>query len=296
MHQWKEAGKTASDVLDVFPNLNAMEDALADQQVSGYLKRTALGVLSNITLRNFDPGFPRNRLLASLGALTKEVSWGPPSLSLSDLSEKVMSVCEEVNDYSFIYTSDERDDAPGLRWRPSATQQESIPARPVHLVPIISWGAWGEPFGETQRAYIDAQGLWLNCMIPLRTSDKTSDEATQMLNNWLHGFHGVEIETYEFLPGDGKEQLSVSSWMSKALRKMHFTGCPNPLICKNGYFFSQIEVHDHYDVQLFVAAGVRWVFGAPGIARWKEKGVFRYSAGVFAGQVNSLIVESVLME
>jgi len=38
-----------------------------------------------------------------------------------------------------------------------------------------------------------------------------------------------------------------------------------------------------------------WKFGNPGLARWKEDGVARYCAGVYAGLLKREEVESVLI-
>ena len=84
-----------------------------DVTLSGYLERSALGVLTNMAARKYDPQCPGNRILVSLGALTQKPSWSPAA-TLSELAEKVMSTCEEVNDYSSIFTSDERDERTGL--------------------------------------------------------------------------------------------------------------------------------------------------------------------------------------
>jgi hypothetical protein len=182
----KETGTPQAEFLRKFPNLNNLADTLFDARMSLYLGRSALAVLSNMSARAFDLQYPGNRLLASLGALTQKASWSPAA-SLSELSEKVMSTCEEVNDYSFIYTSDQRDDTPGLGWRPSPRQPDWSGHKPIHLIPVLNWCSYGEPFVETQRAHTDSQGFWLDNMIRLQLSSSMSVEVEQGLEDWLYG-------------------------------------------------------------------------------------------------------------
>ena len=99
--------------VSTFPNLNVLEDTLLDVTLSGYLERPALAIFSNISMRTFDAKYPQNRLLACIGALTKEASWGPPSSSLDELAEKIMCICEAKGDYSFIFTADSRSEERG---------------------------------------------------------------------------------------------------------------------------------------------------------------------------------------
>jgi hypothetical protein len=299
LQQWKkDTGKTASDVLELFPRLNTMEDTLADREMATYLQRTALGVLSNMALRHFDPEFPGNRLLASLGALTREVSWGPPHITLSDLSEKVMSTCESVNDYSFIYTTDTRNDTLGLRWRPSRNQVESDPSKPVHLIPILSWSSWGVPFDETQRGHKDVEGFWLDNLIRLEPSETMNKFSKQRLEEWLYGSEDPNqpgtISGGFFRLKDG-DQVDLSQGMFEALQKMFFTGSQESVLCEAGLFFSQTPLSKYEDVEIFAAASIRWMFGNPGLVRWREGGEMKYSAGVFAGTVNNEKAEPLLM-
>ena len=147
LNRWKKENEQGEmGVLETFPRLSILEDALGDILMSGYLERTALGVLSNIGLRDVDPQYPQNRLLACLGALTKEASWDASSGDLAQIADKLMKICEARNDYSFIYTSDKRSDERGRRWRPSTISKERSTQedmkKPNPLIPIINWHTW----------------------------------------------------------------------------------------------------------------------------------------------------------
>ena len=296
----KETETSQSEFLLKFPNLNNLADTLLDTRISAYLERSALGVMSNMTARSFDPKYPGNRLLASLGALTQKVSWGSPATTLSELSEKVMSTCEAANDYSFIYTSDRRDDRPGLRWRPSPRQAESNDQKPIHLVPVLNWTSYGKPFGETQRGHKDSQGFWLDNMVRLQPSDSIAAKVEKRLYAWLYSWENdpVHLEvkaSVGFFGLKERGKLGLIPAMFKAFEMIGFTGSPKCQVCENGLFFSVGDLDGWQDVELFTASSIRWAFGAPGLARRKEGDVIEYFAGVFAGLVDQVAGEPLLM-
>lgn len=299
LEQWKKRNdKTTSESLIEFPTLNTFEDTLADLATSGYLGRSVFQVLANMACRTYDPFFPANRLLASLGALTQEVSWGPPSMSLSDLSEKVMTTCEADNDYSFIYTTDERDETPGLQWRPDPKQIQTDLSKPVHLIPVLSWSSWGEPFGATQTAHKDDAGLWLDNMIRLQQSEAPGEEVRQLLENWLYRPKDLTqpgAASKGFFKRTESDKLNFGEAMLKALKQMRFSGTQGPVICEDGLFFPLKPLDGRQDVELFAASSIRWIFGSPGLVRWKEGDKTKYSAGVFTGVVRHDQAKAILI-
>lgn len=301
MDRWKrERGSSAAEILLEFPNLNNLEDTLADVQLAGYLERSVLGILSNMAARKFDPLYPGNRLLASLGALTQKASWSPAA-TLPELSDKVMATCEEVNDYSFIFTSDQRDTTPGLRWRPNPHQPESNDDRPIHLVPILNWSSYGVPLGNTQRAHKDSRGVGLDNMIRLQLSESMNAKAMQRLEEWLYGqeqdpTHPTEFPSVGFFGRKEKGKLDLIPTLFKAFAMIGFTGSSKAQVCENGLFFPILSLEGRQDVEMFAAGSLQWTFGAPGLARWKEEGVAMYSAGVFVGDVGQMMGKPVVGE
>lgn len=300
LNRWKKENKKGEmGVLETFPNISVLEEALGDMILSPYLERTALGVLSNIAGRDYDANFPQNRLLACLGALTKEVSWGPPSTSIDELAEKLMKICEARNDYSFIYTSDERSDAMGQRWRPRPVQ--SVRDKPVHLIPIINWHSSipsFETIGATQNGHFDSSGFWLEGMVRLQLATSVDEKVVQQLERYLYGFEDPENPHHIHIGIFERERDECLDWreaLQKFLVKIGFTGCHQPLVCEKGLFYSQKDIRDREDVELFAAYNIMWKFGNPGLARWKEDGIVRYCAGVYAGLLKQKEAESVLM-
>lgn len=274
-------------VLQTFHNVNTLEDTLADRQTAGYLERTSLGVFSNMAHRNFDPQYPQNRLLACMGALTMEVSWGPPSTTTVELAEKLMLISEANGDYSFIYTSDQRNNLPGLSWRPNSVQSKAL-----NLVPVVSWHTWG-----TQNGRNDGSHVWLHDMAPLVLTDLIDIETEKFLDDFLYG--SKDLRDPEKLLGGmfrrrGDEDLKVT--MLRFLRMTGFTGSEAPQACKTGYFFSQLRLEGRESVELFAANNLRWAFGSPGLARWKVNGQLMYCAGVFTGTSRKELAKDILLE
>ncbi len=303
--KWKqENNQGETGVLETFPRLSILEDALGDILMSGYLQRTALGVLSNIGLRDIDPDYPQNRLLACLGALTKEASWNASSGDLSQIADKLMNICEARNDYSFIYTSDRRSDEPGRCWRPSTSSKEETTQKDkkeaIPLIPIINWHTWTPNpglLGATQNVHLDARGLWLDNMVRLQRSKSVEQKAINELEVYLFGSIDPQ-NSNDVLIGVFKPDMVASlHWrdaLLKFLLRIGFTGCRTPLTCDLGLFYSQIDIQDFEEVKIFAASSIVWKFGHPGLARWKEDGVAKYCAGVYAGLLKQE-VESVLM-
>lgn len=299
LDQWKKAmNQPTCQTLSRFPNLNALEDTLADRQMVGYLELPALSILSNMTTRRFDVDFPKNRILASLGVVHKEVSWGKPSTTIDELAEKFMLVCEAKNDYSFIFTSDERDETHGLRWRPRAKQIGNKSLKPAHLVPIVSFYGWSEPFGEMQGGRRDSEGLWLETMAPVSPCVFLNRKALEHLELWLYGTKDPTSRTTSntgfFGWNKGVEDISGSMFM--ALKSIGFTGSSASIMCESGMFFCQISLDGKEGVEIFVSTTLRWMFGAPGLARWKEGEIKKYSAGVFTGIVDRELAKPLLLD
>jgi hypothetical protein len=293
LDQWKRVtGKGHIAVLEAFHNLDTLEDTLADRQMGKYLDRVALGVLSNMALRTFDPKYPENRLLACLGALTQEVSWGPPSRTLAEIAEKLMTICESNGDYSFIYTSDIRNHTSGMRWRPSPFHLPSN--EPTHLAPVANWHTRG-----TQNGHRDLRGFWLDMMVQLKPADTIDDEVEKDLERFVYGSKDLQqpdkIIGGIFRRKEGEDE-ELSQVVLRFLRTIGFKGDGEPQICKTGLFFSQLSLNGRDSVETYAASGIRWVFGSPGLARWKEGEGIMYCAGIFTGAVNTEFADSLLME
>ncbi|KAK5032019.1 hypothetical protein LTS07_004641 [Exophiala sideris] len=91
-------------IREMFPLLDALDDVLGDWRVAS---RCALLVMSNMDRRKWVE--ERNYFYAMIGSVTsKPCHRTGQGMEDQHLSETFMSVCEEKNDFSFIYTSAER--------------------------------------------------------------------------------------------------------------------------------------------------------------------------------------------
>jgi hypothetical protein len=236
LDQWKKtSGKGHSAALEQFHNLDTLEETLVDRQMGDYLERIALGVLSNMSSRKFDPKYPKNRLLACMGALSQDVSWGPPTTTSAEIAEKLMSICESNGDYSFIYTSDLRDQRPGMRWRPSPLELGS--GETTNLNPVANWHTWG-----TQIGHRDANSFWLEKMVLLEPAEAIDEEVEKFLERFLYGSKDLQ-QPDRTIGGifrhEECEDKQLSQVVLNFLHKIGFKGDQEPQVCKTGLFFSQ---------------------------------------------------------
>ena len=86
----------------IFPNLDAMEDAVADWRIAGYLERSMLTCLTGVAGRSCDPERPTNRLYSLLGAMSDAASRGAVNENIPALTEKAMQLCATKGDFSYI--------------------------------------------------------------------------------------------------------------------------------------------------------------------------------------------------
>lgn len=152
---------SAFEMSELLPKLNALEELLVDWMISGYADRSALRVMSQFQYRyNHDP---RNYFYAVVGTLvTGPWPWNV-EMTIEQLAEEFMEVCEKKNDYSFIYSSNPQDmaDPKGRYWRPVAGLLQAL----------LAWHSWG----DGQRGRHDSEGFWLEDVISLRLSERLGE-------------------------------------------------------------------------------------------------------------------------
>ena len=256
------------DVRERFPGLDALEDVIADWITSSYCRRSVLQILSNMDRRFSDESF--NYFYAIMGVVTTRRSSSMGQPSVASLAEAFMRLCEEKNDYSFIYSSTERDGRIGVEWRPVATIFHSI----------LPWHSWG----EGQRAHRDPEGLWLEDMVTLYESHVLDWHAQQQLRKRL------------CVPEDKDlTEIALAERMYNTLLRRGFTGSSRALITRVGLFFPQTAISRHVKFVILISAALSWTFGAPGILQMRNKGRFSYMPGVFAGVIKKDEATSVLI-
>ncbi|KAH6676407.1 hypothetical protein B0J14DRAFT_560707 [Halenospora varia] len=297
LSRWTKAnGFKESHAMLTFPNLSHLSDSLFDWKVAGMLNRSILGVLSNMTPRNFDPVYPKNRILACMGSISQEVNWGPSSAALEEIVEKLMSMCEAKGDYSFIYTSDTRDDKPGKRWRPDPSQPKSenlngTSTGPANLSPIINWQM---DTHLQQAGHITEHGLQLDQMVHLIPAEIINADAQAYIKRFLYGLDDENNDgVYHTHKWQGKTLIEV---MVIFMKSIGYTGYDEPQVCETGIFFPQVRLDNPKSIELYASASIEWRFGRPGLIRRKEGDNTKYCAGVFVGRINSALAASLLLD
>jgi hypothetical protein len=198
------------DFSEKFPRLSALESLIVDWFTAGYLERSALQVISNMDHREHLE--LTNHFYAMIGAVTQRPSRTTTNCTVSDLAELFMTVCEEKNDYSFIYSDAPRNTQKGRRWRPVAGLLHSI----------LPWSC----SGERQPAHQLSEGLLLEnvvspCFVPV-----LSGATKKFITSWVG---------QQTLSNNSDEQMAKESYTT--LQRMGFVGSGEYELVEGGIFF-----------------------------------------------------------
>jgi hypothetical protein len=263
---------SAFDLSKQLPKLNALEELLVDWMLGDYTERSALQAMSQFQYRyNHDP---RNYFYAVVGTIVKGPWLWNIEMEIKELAEEFMEVCENKGDYSFIYSSNPRDraDPKGRYWRPAAGL----------LQVVLAWHSWG----EGQRGRHNEDGFWLEKIMSLRPSNELGDRGSLLLAQWLNTMHSGTLS---------RSNTEVAEQVLVDLRKMGYSGSDRFLWTTYGIFFPQTALDPDAEIEILVATEVRWVFGAPGLARETRGKDVEYVPGVFVGDVLENLATDVLM-
>lgn len=155
------------------PVSDVFQDLVADWWMSRYLNISALQVMGNLNRRS--NSMPKNYFYSILGVFTQQPSLLEQDSTEAELSESLMNLCEQKNDYSLLYSTTPRDGRPGKRCRP----------KPDFLHPVLSWRI----IVSAQEGHYSPEGFWLDSMVKLNLSDK-ADFATKE-----HIIKGLQLST-----------------------------------------------------------------------------------------------------
>ncbi|KIV78849.1 hypothetical protein PV11_06458 [Exophiala sideris] len=255
LHKYKQKhGLDTFAIREMFPSLDALDDVLGDWRVAS---RCALLVMSNMDRRKWTE--ERNYFYAMIGSVTsKPCHRTGQGMEDQHLSETFMSVCEEKNDFSFIYTSAERSTDPSRHWRPGAGLLPSL----------LPWQSWG----KAQPGHFDQDDkFWLDEVLHFELSVSSLTEAARdFIARWLHRGDLVE-----------KTEEEIAQAVHSTLLRMGFTGSRDYIILGDGLFYPQtLLVRGGFD--LVVSTTIRWPLGAPGLVRVRSPRI-QYIPGVFVG-------------
>jgi len=254
---------TPLERIERFPRLEAFENVILDWMTADYLNRSALQIMVIMARRTQQRD--EDHFYAMIGALTTEL----PSLSASgNPCEEFMVDCEKKGDYSFIFSTAERE-AKGRRWRPVNTGR---------LPPIFPWPLWG----EKQPGHWEDGKFHLDQVI-LPQSGRPTDEIVRGVRNKM-------CETF------GDESVSVEELIFQWLTRRGFKGSSSCVSLVNGFFFPYKPIARLETTTIMVSATLSWPFGAPGLVWEMHDQHAVYSAGIFIGVVDSKMSSSVTLD
>jgi len=190
-----------------------------------------------------------------------------PTGGTPHVADVFMTICEQIGDFSFIFSAAERRDSPGQRWRPAAGDLPSV----------LSWYS----SGPGQRGEVTPDGLWLHDVAVIEPSPQLHDT----YNNFLSTiFPSVD-------------DVTTLDHIRHILPLAGFVGSQNYIMTTNGLFFPQRPLpasSPEHHITILVSTGVSWTFGCPGLVIVSVGGSqVSYEPGVFVGNCRQLPQTSV---
>ncbi|THH30308.1 hypothetical protein EUX98_g3878 [Antrodiella citrinella] len=257
MAQYSKAfSLTVFEMRKRYPKLDTFEDLAADWMMAGYTERSALEIMSNMGRRVFDD--PKNYFYSMIGALTQKPSQRSKKPSVETLAESFMAVAEEKGDYSFVFSSAPRDERPGLEWRP----------RPQLLRAGVTWRVDGEMLKGTK----EPGGIRLHEIVVVHPGEAVGLVARSIIYTWMNA---LELES--------EPDAVIAIKMRELLKFLGFTGTGRTILTEHGFAYPQEEVPEGAAVEVWLATGVYYLFGAPAMIVAHVDDTARYIPAVFAG-------------
>ena len=242
-----------------YPILDRLENVIADYLISDYQTRSAYQVMSMMDRRS--AGQDEDYFAGMIGAITalpihseEDVRLGP--------AEYFMRVCEEKNDYSFIYCDASRSAVTGRCWRPL------VEGRIRALLPWLT-------FGNGQSGSLYPTHLRLDNMCFMAPGTVNGD-ARKLIDWWIQG-NNTETST-----------SNIADLILARLVEAGFTGCGENIELEAGYFFPQTRQEStNVGATVAVAISVAWTHGSPGFLVRRSGSDIDYfcGVGVFVGRV-----------
>ncbi|KAI9729422.1 MAG: hypothetical protein M1818_008529 [Claussenomyces sp. TS43310] len=274
-------GLSDREMAHALPGLDTLLEVLADWYTAGYTQRSALRVLCQYKYR-FNQE-PKNYFYAAIGAVVAGPWTWRLDLSVEQLADEFMDVCRLKNDYSFIYCS-----APRRR----TSQGRGLFPQPGLLQPMLIWHSWGDAAEgaiDGQRGRVDdAQSFWLENMVTMTPTTRLGGPGRQFLIRWLDPRHLLGLD-------DDAGDAELAARVLEALGRMAYAGSDRYIPTSQGLLYPQTPVASHAQIDIYIAAGVRWTFGAAALLRIKVGDDVDFVPGVFVGQLDCKQAHDVLI-
>ncbi len=219
-----------NELVKLFPHLDSLQDVLTELQNVEYNGRSVFQILG--AMQNRVAVIDADRLYAMLGVVSNKPM---PTTHDADFSiaEYFMAACEEINDFSYLFSTSPRSNLPGKSWRPTGEQMNAL---------VCGLATFG--FGLS--ASVKETHLEMHNMCRMQCN----------VNNPVVTALSVFI------------RRSFEADILEQLRRRGFTGHGDCITLENGYFFPQSPLPPAKELKgLFVAIsqGVLFAQGAPGV-------------------------------
>jgi hypothetical protein len=176
-------------------------------------------------------------------------------------AEYFMNVCEEINDFSFIYSIASRSEIPGKCWRPVAGKMESI------LFGTVVGGIG-------QVGFVTPTHLQLENMINIKKG--------------VIGIDGLNaVNCYLQANDAGVQSEEIAFSIFERLQRKGFSGCGDYLELENGFFFPQLPFVNSDEIFVVACSGMNCTNFAPGLLlRSNGTDINQFcDVGVFVGRL-----------
>jgi len=240
-----EKAYSSIDDLDMYQKLERMQLLIASQQMYG---NSALQAMTAMNRRLAT--YPEDSINAMISVVSDEIT-SLDGRHLIAPVEYFMRLCEENNDYSFIFSTNQRSEVLGRTWRPIGDK----------ITPIIS------------DILVEGNGLSGS----LKSTHLQMNNMCRM-HPWKSNSVIYAIEN--FLNTDFPEELL------KKLREHKFTGCGMCIKLEYGYFFTQSPHKRSKNLFVAVPHDVKFHQGAPALLlRSNDTDINEFcDVGIFIGK------------
>lgn len=234
--------------IELTQKLERWQLLVAEQQL---VERSAFQIMSAIKKRFCLPIRPEDRINAMISVVS-DTNTDIQDRNLINPAEYFMRVCENNDDYSFIFSTNPRSEILGRRWRPLDDQITSV----ISDVSVYGRGLSG---------ILEDTHLQMNNMC--RMTPWKSNPVIYVIESLLKADFPKEL--FEMLTQRG------------------FTGCGECLKLEHGYFFPQSPHKRSKDLFVAVSHDVEFHLGAPGLLlRSNDTDINQfYDTGIFIGKL-----------
>ena len=247
---YDDAAYTNTSDTDLYQKLERMQRLIAEQNIG---KRSAFQVMSSIQNRHSSGDESLNRINVMLAVISDEFIMDK-SQNVTALVEKFVSICEKNNDYSFIFSRNERSAELGKQWRPIGDKIEPVVSNVVMLGSGLS---------------ANFKGTHLQMKNMCRMLPNKINSVTKKVEGFLN--------------------IDLSKEILEQLKQRGFNGTGKCVKLEHGYFFSQKSHKPSSNFFIVISHDVKFQQGAPALLlRSTDTNLYKFcDVGVFIGAAPS---------